>query len=143
MININSSIRYIQSIGFYSVLISFLLTGCHVDRSLDVQDRNTYQNCTHDDFFQSNLCDYELEHFQWAAAYPEFRNLDDLNRSAMQKIMRDAGDVDRAAALFAHRVITEPRNRKLLEYLNTRESEIAEHTPDFSDLNILFAVVPG
>lgn len=55
--------------------------------------------------------------------------------------------VDRAAAVFYYRVVSEPRNRRFIQQIASTERSLAERTmgglPGFRNGNALFAFAPG
>ena len=89
------------------------------------------------------ICEDEKEYLDWAASYPKYRKLTDLTRDVLYNIMKETGDIDKAAAVFYHRAITEPTNRKFIEYIYTKQNEFMRKIPDYSSKKLIFAIAPG
>jgi len=89
------------------------------------------------------ICDDDKQYLDWAASYPKYRKLSDLTREVLYNIMKETEDIDKAAAVFYHRAITEPNNRKFIEYIFTKQNEFMRRVPDYSSKKLIFAIVPG
>ncbi|MCR9143295.1 MAG: hypothetical protein NXI24_13665 [bacterium] len=124
---------------------TLLIAGaCRVDRKLDnPSDKIEKVSCNASSHFVDNLCDDEVEYLKWAEELKDYPRLEDLNREALYKITQETQDVDKAAAVFYTRVLRDPKNKKFYEYLKRKEAQLKDTTPDYSDLNLLLALVPG
>lgn len=138
-----------MTLRFLTLLLIGLIgtTGCNVDRAFEkggaASDEDPLFLCLQSAYFIKRICDDEMEYLQWAARYPEYTELASLDAAALQKITADTGDVNKAAAVFYHRVIQDERNRELIRYLDRRQYEILEQVPNYSDKNLLLALAPG
>jgi hypothetical protein len=67
----------------------------------------------------------KMKKFIWTGLRPilNIRKLSDLTREVLFNIMQETGDIDKAAAVFYHRAITEPTNRKFIEFIYTKQNE--------------------
>lgn len=128
-------------------LLLVLAVGCNVDRSFErtetVDENQPLYLCLKSAYFIGNICDDELEYIEWASDYKKFPTIDSLTPDALQKITSETGDVDKATAVFYHRVISDERNRRLIEYLDRRQYELINNSPDYSAKNLLLALAPG
>ncbi|MCB1307799.1 MAG: hypothetical protein KDK30_06455 [Leptospiraceae bacterium] len=143
---LNMTVRW-KSPYINSCFISLALftTACHVDREASVRTDPEVREvrCDSSGYFIDNLCEDEKEYLDWAAAFPEYPEFGDLDQQALRTVTKETLDPDKAAALFYQRGIQVPRNRAFYEYLNRKEKVLREQLPDYSDRNVLFAVVPG
>jgi hypothetical protein len=122
----------------------FILLSCTADRKLNnPQDKIKQYQCDGSDYYIDYICDDEKVNLDWAASYPKYRKLKDLNRATLLEIMKESGSIDKAAAVFYHRAITDPLNKKLIDYIHKKDTEFTKNTPDFSSKNLLFAIAPG
>ncbi|MCR9141355.1 MAG: hypothetical protein NXI24_03825 [bacterium] len=142
--------KYYRSSLIPKLLLSFLslsLPACNVDRSFErdetVDDNQPLYLCLKSAYFVQKICEDELELIGWAADYEKYPTLASLTPAALEKITVETGDVDKATAVFYHRAILDDRNRRLIEYLDRRQYELIEKTPDFSNRNLLLALAPG
>ena len=121
-----------------------VLFQCRLDHRLeDPTKRNVRIRCITNAYRISNLCDDEKKLLDWAASYPAYKNLNELTREVLQKVTRQEKDINKATALFYHRVITEPRNKIFLDDLERREKQIAKKLPNYSREKVLLAMAPG
>ncbi len=122
----------------------FVFLSCTADRKLNnPQDKIKQYQCDGTDYYIDYICDDEKVNLDWAASYPKYRKLKDLNRATLLEIMKESGSIDKAAAVFYHRAITDPLNKKLIDYIHKKDTEFTKNTPDFSTKNLLFAIAPG
>ncbi|MCE9599458.1 MAG: hypothetical protein K8S54_15965 [Spirochaetia bacterium] len=126
-----------------AVLLLLGSLACHVDRKLEVPEQTRVVKCETNAYMLKGLCDDEVEYLNWAAKYPGMPKLADVNQEGLHKIVQDTKDVDRAAAVYYHRVISESRNRELVEFLDRKQTVIATKKPDFSSKKLLLALAPG
>jgi hypothetical protein len=91
----------------------------------------------------NNLCADEVALFDRALHYNPSATLTEMDRASLQKAVRDTSDVDVAAALFYHSVITDTENSKFLDYLEIKEKTVNGNYPDYSSEKVLFLMVPG
>ena len=105
--------------------------------------RYPIDDCTDQAYFVSHLCSEEREILDWASEYPEYRSFSAMTAEHLQAIRAEAGSVDRAAAVYYDRAISDPDNRAFLEFVDARENEFRRGPPDFDDRNVLLAFVPG
>ena len=125
-------------------LFLIFFSSCHVDKKLEVNTSAVRKvSCKENLYHISNLCEDEKEYLNWAASLKEYPLLSDLNREVLQKITKDSLDVDKATALFYHRVTEEPLNKSFLSYIEKKEMEYIEKIPNYSEEKVLLAVVPG
>ena len=138
----------------YSFLFSLLpgclalsLAACNVDRSFEreetVDENQPLYLCLKSAFFIQKICDDELELIDWAAGYQKYPTLASITPAALEEITVETGDVDKATAVFYHRAIRDEGNRRLIEYLDRRQYELIDNTPDYSSKNLLLALAPG
>ncbi len=133
--------NYFRSL--FLITISLLVLSCTADRRLnDPKEALRGMQCEGIDYYVDEICESEKAILDWAAAYPKYRNLRELTRAALKEI-QDEYDIDHAAAVFYHRAITEPINRKFIEYIYTKQNQLLRKNPDYSKKNILFAIAPG
>ena len=90
-----------------------------------------------------DLCPPEKELLDWAAAYPRFLTLDEMTVDNLRAVAAETGSVDRAAALFYHRAITEPANRRFIDHIEGIEKRVARELPDYSTDGVVLVFVPG
>ncbi len=128
---------------FSYILILLFLVTCTADRRLnDPKEALKSMQCEGIDYYVDEICESEKAILDWAAAYPKYRKLSDLTREVLLEIQNET-DIDHAAAVFYHRAITEPINRKFIEYVFTKQNEMLRKRPDYSKKNIMFAIAPG
>ncbi|TGN17602.1 hypothetical protein [Leptospira idonii] len=131
---------------FYSLSLSFIilfLISCTADRKLNnPKEGLSGMQCEGIDYYVDEICESEKALLDWAAAYPKYRKLTDLTRPVLYEIMQET-DIDHAAAIFYHRAITEPTNRKFIEYVFTKQNELLRKVPDYSKKKLIFAIAPG
>jgi hypothetical protein len=96
-----------------------------------------------DAYFIEDLRKQEKELLDWAAQYPRYRSFDEMNVENLKAIQEETESIDKAVAVFYHRAINHPPNRRFMEYVARKEEELANNPPDYSDMNLLFAFVPG
>lgn len=126
---------------FISLIILF---SCTADRRLDnPTDKLKGFRCEGNDYYVDYICEDEKVYLDWAASYPKYRKLSDLTREVLFNIMQETGDIDKAAAVFYHRAITEPTNRKFIEFIYTKQNEFMRKLPDYSSKKLIFAIAPG
>lgn len=128
--------------------ITMILSSCATFvRARDPARGRELWNCDAQAYLASDLCSGEKELLDWAAAYPLHRSLNDMTAGNLRAIASATDSVDRAAAVFYHRVVSEPRNHRFIEEINSIELRLSESTtgdlPDYSDRDVLFAFVPG
>lgn len=129
---------------FLFFLFPFLILSCTADRKLDNPLEKIQElNCEGTDYYIDYICDDDRVYLDWAASYPKYRKLKDLTREVLFKIMEETGDIDKSAAVFYHRAITEPKNRAFINYIFKKSNEFLKKTPDYSKRNLIFAVAPG
>jgi hypothetical protein len=127
-----------------TIIPILLILFCTADRKLEnPQDKLSSFHCEGTDYYIDYICDDEKETLDWAASYPKYRKLSDLTRDVLYNIMKETGDIDKAAAVFYHRAITEPNNRKFIEYIHTKQNEVLRKIPDYSSKKLIFAIAPG
>ena len=115
-----------------------MLFSCTADRKLDnPTDKLKGYRCEGNDYYVDYICEDEKEYLDWAASYPKYRKLTDLTRDVLYNIMKETGDIDKAAAVFYHRAITEPTNRKFIEYIYTKQNEFMRKIPDYSSKKLI------
>lgn len=124
------------------LLILFTLA-CHVDRAPEVPPQSVEVKCETKAFGMKGLCEDEVGYLKWADENPQYPRLQDLTREVLQKVTVETKDVDKAAALYYTRVMREPANRELVQYLDRMETVLAEKKPDFTKKNLMLAMVPG
>lgn len=133
----------------FAALLTALIAGTsaacvRVDRKIDNPgDRLQKVECVTNSHYAENLCDDEVEYLKWADDYKDYPRLSDLSREALHRITQETKDVDKAAAVFYTRVIRDPVNRRFYEYLKRKEPQLQKNVPDYSNLNLLLALVPG
>jgi hypothetical protein len=128
---------------FLSLPVLFILINCAADRRLnDPKEALKSMQCEGIDYYVDEICESEKAILDWAASYPKYRKLSELTKAALFEIQQET-DIDHAAAVFYHRAITEPINRKFIEYVYTKQNELLRKLPDYSKKNILFAIAPG
>ncbi|HMX35114.1 MAG TPA: hypothetical protein PKC66_22975, partial [Leptospiraceae bacterium] len=128
----------------YTILILITILSCTADRKLnDPTEQLKGFRCEGNDYYVDYICEDEKEYLDWAASYPKYRKLSDLTREVLFNIMKETNDIDKAAAVFYHRAITEPTNRKFIEYIYTKQNEFMRKVPDYSSKKMLFAIAPG
>ena len=120
-----------------------LLSGCYSDRSFQITRPDGSVSCGGTEYFVENICEDEARYLEEAAAFPKYKKFSDLNQKVLKQVTHETGDVDRAAALFYQRAISDPRNRAMLEYLSRRETQLERTRPNYSRDDILLAMVPG
>ncbi len=124
-------------------ILVFAVLSCTADRKLNNPKENLAgMQCEGIDYYVDDICESEKALLDWAAAYPKYRKLTDLTRENLKAIM-DETDIDHAAAVFYHRAIIDPTNRKLIEYIFTKQNEMLRKTPDYTKQNLMFAIAPG
>ncbi|MCC5813779.1 MAG: hypothetical protein JJT78_03415 [Leptospira sp.] len=129
--------------GTVFIVISFA-TNCHLDRKLEKSDEGTVQvRCDINEYRIDNLCEDEKVYLDWAASLKKYPKLSDLNKDVLHKLTQETLDVDKTSALFYHRAINDPRNKKFLDYLDKKEKQLQKKLPDFSSKKVLLAMVPG
>ena len=139
-----SSSRYGAAFAFFFMFLGLL--ACTADRKAEVPkqgDGPRTVKCETNAFGLKNLCEDEVDYLKWAEAYPQFPRLQDLNREVLRQITVDTKDVDKAAALYFNRVMREPANRELVQYLDRMETSLATQRPNFSKKNLMLAMAPG
>ncbi len=139
----NNLMRAVLRVGIVVGLVLFAVA-CRVDRKHDdPQNRQISVKCETDAYYIENLCEDELEYLQWAEDYKENPRLEDLNAQVLHEITQETKDVDKAAAVFYTRVLRDRKNKAFYDFLERKEEQIGKNPPDYSDLNILLAHVPG
>lgn len=128
----------------FPVLVGLLVGGCHADRALEREpSKERKVKCEGRKYFINKICEDELKYLDWARDYPDYPRIQDLTTEVLRKVTRETKDVDKAAALFYQRVISEPQNLKFIEYLDKKQNVLEKKVPDYSGRKILFAVAPG
>ncbi|MFP4374328.1 MAG: hypothetical protein ACLFPO_08350 [Spirochaetaceae bacterium] len=128
--------------------ITIILSSCAtLVRARDPARGHELENCGARAYLASDLCHDEKELLDWAAAYPFHRSLSDLTAENLRAIAAATGSVDQAAAVFYHRVVSEPHTRRFIEEIHSTERRLSQggtgDLPDYTDSNVLFAFVPG
>ena len=127
-----------------ALALAIVASGCRVDRKLDHPSENLQKvECNVSSHYVDNLCEDEVQYLKWAEDLKEYPRLSEMNREVLYGITQGTKDVDKAAAVFYTRVLREPKNKQFYEYLIGKEKELIKATPDYSDLNVLLALVPG
>ena len=127
-----------------ALALALSLPACRVDRQFEDPTQKVQKvDCTTNSHYMENLCDDEVQYLQWAEELKDYPRLADLNRDVLYQITQSTQDVDKAAAVFYTRVLREPANRRFYEYLERKEPQLVKQTPDYSNLNLLLALVPG
>lgn len=145
MIDIRSTISpTVRAALILLAMLAFAGACARVDRKLDDPSKNLKKvDCKVSSHYIDNLCEDEVQYLKWADDLKEYPRLADLNRDVLYQITQSTKDVDKAAALFYSRVIREPQNKRFYEYLIGKEKQLIQSTPDYSDQNVLLALVPG
>ncbi len=134
---------------FFASLLPFIVLSViyscqgHADREAVVPENVRHVSCTLSAYLIDNLCEDEKEYLDWAAAFKEMPTLADITRDGLRELTKSTLDVDKAAAVFYHRVISKPENRDMVNYLNRRQKELEKTLPDYSSKKILLAIAPG
>lgn len=115
---------------------------CHVDKELKVAEVD-FSNCKASMFYVPDLCEDEVALLNWAAAFKEAPRLSDLTAERLKAVTDAEKDVDRAAALYYHRTVIDPKNTAFMSYLLRREKELEKKLPNFTDKKILLLFSPG
>ena len=125
-------------------LLLLFLIACHLDKKLELNNSTTRRvSCKENAYHIQNICEDEKEYLDWAAKYPKLRQASQLNRSSLQSLTKNTLDVDKATAIFYHRIIQEPLNKEFLNYVEKKELEFIKTIPDYNKENVLLAIVPG
>lgn len=131
----------LHSMLFTLCIVAAFAASCNVDQVVTLPQPGS--DCYLQGFRTSELCREELALLERIAAdsrYPPFRGL-------TAKSLADAagyeGSLDFAAALFYQRLVADPRNQELYDYLEREEAEPGVELPDYARRKILFIVVPG
>ena len=125
-------------------LLAALLTSCtSLIQMSDPASGHDERACSTDAYYVTGLCPEEKQLLDWAAQYPRFCSLSEMTPANLQAIATASGSVDHAAAVFYHRAITHPVNRRFLEYVARTEVLLARDRPDYSDAETLVVFVPG
>ncbi|TGJ98208.1 hypothetical protein EHQ53_00280 [Leptospira langatensis] len=136
----------IPTVFLFSLLLSALVA-CRADGKLtapEIPPGYKKVSCNISAYRVSNLCEDEKAYLDWAtSAYPEMNALSSLTEANLLKISEETEDIDKGAALFYQRVITDPKNKRFLEYLDKKEADFKQQRPDFSGKKTVLAMVPG
>ena len=123
------------------------LTGCYTDQAVVVKEPVRKITCLDTGYEISNLCEDEKEYLDWAHQYRPDLRFSDLTNEIFAGIVSETKDVDKAAALFYERAITDPLNRSFLKRINQIEEQtsLAKNSPQsvVNMVNITLAVAPG
>ncbi len=134
--------RDISVIGISCMLL--ILSSCaSMVRARDPAESQDRSACSSEAYFVRELCPEERRLLEWAAAYPRYRTFSEMTPENLREVAARTDSVDNAAALFYHRAVTEPSNRRFLEYVETAESHPATQRDDYGDRSVLVAFVPG
>lgn len=124
------------------ILLIVLASACHVDHALETAAVDV-SGCKASMLFATDLCADEVAHLKWAQDFKEYPRIADLTRERLGQISQSEKSVDRAAALYYHRMVTEPKNTQFISYLLRREKEIEKKIPNFADKKVLLLFAPG
>ncbi len=81
-----------------------------------------------------------LERIAAETKYPDFRGL---KAETLVHAAQAEGGLDYAAALFYQRLVADPLNRELYDYLDQAEAQASDAAQDYARRKILFVIVPG
>ncbi|MCE9599459.1 MAG: hypothetical protein K8S54_15970 [Spirochaetia bacterium] len=117
-------------------------TACHVDKELKTADVDL-SACKGSMLYLDGLCADEVANLKWAQDYKQYPRIEDLTRERLSQVSQTEKSVDRAAALYYHRMVTDPKNVEFMAYLLRREKEIEKKLPNFVDKKVLLLFAPG
>ncbi|MEM7182277.1 MAG: hypothetical protein AAF518_15285 [Spirochaetota bacterium] len=123
------------------LVLCLLLLQCHIDREFrkKTEDLRDF-SCKKNKYAIEYICTDEEALLDWASSYPKYSSLQSMTQENLQRVAQDKS-IDHATALFYHRMISEPKNRRFRETLQ----ELEEGTQDTTQLSekLRFLVIPG
>lgn len=126
---------------FFLISINFV-AACYSDQPAVVAQEPKAVSCMEHDYEISNLCEDEKQYLDWARTYRPELQFSNLSNEHLVEIIRESKDVDKAAALFYHRLITDSRNRSFLNQIKKIEGSVANDGSRIGT-GMMLAVAPG
>ncbi|BDA77737.1 hypothetical protein LPTSP3_g06670 [Leptospira kobayashii] len=128
-------------------ILSFLLAGLAVScssayRNIKIPEPVFASECIHNAYFVNELCKDEKEYLDWANKFPAYPLITDLTRDRLSELARQYG-IDEAAALIYNRIITDPKNKALYNYLENQKTNKRSKQPDVTSKHLTLVFIPG
>ncbi|MDZ4725659.1 MAG: hypothetical protein SH817_05860 [Leptospira sp.] len=129
---------------FCTLLTISMLVACHADRKLEIANQETKMvRCDIKAYEIDNLCEDEKAYLDWAASQKEYPTLKSLTKDVLADLTKKTLDIDKTSALFYHRSIIEKKNNQFIQFLKRKEVELKKKLPNYTNKNIILAMVPG
>lgn len=124
----------------FSLILSFSCST--TPKNIKLPEPVFSKDCTHNKYFIKDLCNDELKYLDWAESYQDYPSVKELTNEKLRLVSNKYG-IDEAAALLYSRILRDPKNLNLYQYIEKQKPLLEKKIPDLSQKNLSLVFIPG